>query len=275
MPSLNQGRFIQSAINSVISQSVQPLELIVSDGGSQDKTVQILKDNAQKHAAINWTSETDAGPASAINKAFKKTRGTIIGWLNSDDMYCDGAFRRVEDYFQRNSHKVLVYGNAYFIDEGDTVTGQYPVRKPEVGINEFHAGCFICQPAVFFKRSLIDLLGYLDETLGASFDFEYWLRAFSHFPERIGHMDHYLANSRIHDQTISITQKLRVMREGMYVTHKHLGSSRMHWFVNGLKILHEKSGNDAGELKSYTDFARPLLNNKDFSAALRQFETNL
>ncbi len=86
MPSFNQAAFIPAAVESVLSQSYPELELIIADGGSTDGTIEWLKQKCLSDTRLRFFSETDSGPADALNKALKKTRGTIIGWLNSDDL---------------------------------------------------------------------------------------------------------------------------------------------------------------------------------------------
>ena len=70
------------------------------DGGSTDGSVDVLR------AALppeSWVSEPDGGQSEALNKAFDRSRGEIIGWLNSDDAYLfDDAVESVVDYFRRN-----------------------------------------------------------------------------------------------------------------------------------------------------------------------------
>ncbi|MCK4493382.1 MAG: glycosyltransferase, partial [Methylococcales bacterium] len=79
MPSLNQVAFIEQAIDSVLNQSYQYIELIIADGGSNDGTIPLLIKKQKKDSRIKWCSEVDTGPANAINKALLKTRGTLIG----------------------------------------------------------------------------------------------------------------------------------------------------------------------------------------------------
>jgi len=85
MPSLNQAAFIAAAVESVLSQSYPQLELIVGDGGSTDGTQAWLAQRQTQDARLRWFSEPDSGPADALNKLLRQAKGTLIGWLNSDD----------------------------------------------------------------------------------------------------------------------------------------------------------------------------------------------
>ncbi len=94
-PSLNQGRFIRDTIESVLNQNYQNFEHIVIDGGSNDDTINILKE----YAHLKWTSEKDNGPTDAINKGFKLATGDIFTWLNSDDYFEKNIFKDVVKEF--------------------------------------------------------------------------------------------------------------------------------------------------------------------------------
>ena len=91
-PSYNQGQFIQRTLESVATQSGAEIEHIVFDGGSTDKTVDVLK---RFGSGVRWLSEKDKGQTDAVNKGIRATDSGIIGWLNSDDIYYPGAIARV------------------------------------------------------------------------------------------------------------------------------------------------------------------------------------
>src|SRR4051812_10184477 len=91
-PSYNQGRFIRETINSVLSQDYPNVEYWVIDGGSTDETITILREY-EHDARFHWISEPDRGQSDAINKGWRRSRGEILAWLNSDDTYLPGAIR--------------------------------------------------------------------------------------------------------------------------------------------------------------------------------------
>src|ERR1700755_1492305 len=87
-PSYNQGRFIEDAILSVLSQGYPDFEHIVIDNCSTDNTLDVLK----KYPHVKWVSEPDRGQSNALNKGFGLSTGDVLGWLNCDDFYLPGAF---------------------------------------------------------------------------------------------------------------------------------------------------------------------------------------
>jgi cellulose synthase/poly-beta-1,6-N-acetylglucosamine synthase-like glycosyltransferase len=231
MPTLNQAEFIQSAIDSVLAQSHNNLELVVMDGGSTDATLSILESIGKQDARLRYFSQTDTGPAQALNRAMAKARGTIIGWLNSDDLYVEGAVARAVAYFSANPAALMVYGEGQHIDREGVVFETYPTLPSSTPVTRFAQGCFICQPTVFFKRTMPLLLGPFDETLKCSFDFEYWLRAFKAFPERIGYLWEVQAQSRFYAGTITMRQRRAVALEGVQVLQRHLGEAPKEWLL--------------------------------------------
>src|SRR5438105_11110099 len=84
-PSYNQGQFIEETIRSVLEQHYPNLEFSVLDGGSTDRTVQVVQKYSAKLAY--WRSEKDRGQAAAINEGFRHSSGDILCWLNSDDLH--------------------------------------------------------------------------------------------------------------------------------------------------------------------------------------------
>jgi glycosyltransferase involved in cell wall biosynthesis len=96
-PSYQQGAFLESTINSVLSQNYPNLDFIIIDGGSTDGSVEIIKKYAN-HLSF-WCSERDEGHYAAINKGFAQATGEILCWLNSDDMFYPWTLRTVASIF--------------------------------------------------------------------------------------------------------------------------------------------------------------------------------
>ena len=222
MPSLDQSRFIEAAIQSVLTQSYPHLELIVADGGSTDGTLDILRELAEADTRLHWSSQPDTGPASALNRALGHVRGTIVGWLNSDDLYTPGAIARSLAAFDANPDWIMVYGQGEHIDEKTVPLDCYPTQPPEGPIERFAEGCFICQPTVYFKKAMYTLLGGFDSELKAAFDLDYWMRAFSAFPGRIGFLDVLQAQSRLHENCITRRAQDVVSVESTSVVSRNL-----------------------------------------------------
>jgi len=113
-PSYNQGQFLEETIISVLNQDYPNLEYIIIDGGSTDKSVEIIK-KYEKYLTY-WVSEKDRGQTHAINKGFIKSSGSILNWLNSDDLLVPGAINSVSKAFSKHSEADFCFGDFSIID---------------------------------------------------------------------------------------------------------------------------------------------------------------
>lgn len=222
-PSFNQGRFIERTLQSVASQSGVEIEHVVFDGGSTDNTVEILK---HFKPSVRWVSKKDHGQTDAINKGIRATDGEIIGWLNSDDIYYSGAIARVVAFFEANPDVGVVYGMADHIDIDDRAFEPYPTEPWD--FERLKETCFICQPALFFRRRVVDNYGMLDESLTYCMDYEYWLRL-GKAGERFAYIEEKLAGSRMYAENKTSRAQLEVHKEVNDMLKRHFGTVPDSW----------------------------------------------
>lgn len=193
-PSFNQVDFIEETIQSVRMQDYPHIEHIVVDGGSTDGTLEILQKYSDLGMGFRFISEPDRGQSDAINKGLKMAKGEIIGWLNSDDTYLEGAVSKAVDVLNEHPDWAMVYGNGYHINENSQIMNPYPVQPYDrKGLYQF---CIICQPAAFIRKNIFETVGGVDETLDFCMDYDLWMRISKEYT--IGYIPDYLANSRVH-----------------------------------------------------------------------------
>lgn len=227
-PSYNQGQFIERTLQSVASQRSPDFEIehVVFDGGSTDNTVQILK---SFDPAVRWVSKKDKGQTDAVNQAIRATDGEIIGWLNSDDIYYPGAIARVVDYFTAHPEVDVVYGMADHIDLEDKAFEAYPTEPWDFERLKFT--CFICQPALFLRRKVVDEYGLFDESLNYCMDYEYWLRLGT-TGMRLGYLEEKLAGSRLYADNKTLGSRVNVHSEINDMFKKLFGRVPDRWLFN-------------------------------------------
>jgi len=218
VPSYNQGQFLPYTIDSIVEQSHRDVEIIVHDGGSTDKSVEILKRYKRYEPCITWSSERDRGQTDAINKGLNAATGEIFAYLNSDDIYFPGALETVNAYFEQNPDCEILYGDAHHIKADGSFLEAYPTQ--EWDYSKLFQTCYFCQPAVFWKRGLFDKYGTFDERLHYAMDYDYWLRVGAHVKP------HYLkgkvlAGSRLHEDTKTLSQRVAVHHEILQVVRRH------------------------------------------------------
>jgi glycosyltransferase involved in cell wall biosynthesis len=170
-PTYNQGNFIEETILSVIGQQYPNLEYIIIDGGSTDNTVAIIKKYAQ-HLSY-WISEKDSGQSSAINKGLRIATGSIINWLNSDDIMTPGCLHAVAAYFNRNPGVGMVYGNIVLFNKDKELAN----RAFKATQLHYYTHITIPQPAGFFSKKIIDTVGLIDEQIHFCMDSDLYVRA--------------------------------------------------------------------------------------------------
>jgi len=219
-PSYNQGEFIERTIQSVQDQvcSGVSVEHIIFDGLSSDNTIDILR---KYDGIIKWKSEKEEGQADAVNKGCKIASGDIIGWLNSDDTFEPNAIKTVVEYFEAFPEVDIVYGDANHIASDGSHIDCYPTESwcPK----RLKDVCFICQPSVFFRRSVIKEAGFLDANLQYCMDYEYWLRLAT-IGKKFVKINQVLANSRLYETNKTLGSRVKVHVEICQMFKKLFGS---------------------------------------------------
>jgi glycosyltransferase involved in cell wall biosynthesis len=202
IPSFNQGKFIGESIESVLLQNYRPVEIIIIDACSTDDTLTILHkyDNVPE---VKWISEPDKGHADGVNKGFSRAKGEIVAWLNSDDVYysCD-ALSIVVEFFSKNPHIDVVYGDVAVISSDSTLLRLFLL--PPYHRERIFRGNFICQPAVFMRKNVMEYDKLDINQVGL--DYEYWLRLIAK-GFRFYHLNKILACDRHYPERISVTQR--------------------------------------------------------------------
>lgn len=171
-PSLNQGSYLAEAITSVLGQDYPNIEYWVIDGGSSDKSLDVLKASADPR--LSWISAADRGQSDAINRGWARCRGEIVAWLNSDDTYLPGAIRRQVAALQSNPTAGAVYADAQYTDtRGQALTRLYGRPYSPLALLRLELPP---QPTVFLRRELVAQAGPLDLSRRYSMDTDYWVR---------------------------------------------------------------------------------------------------
>ena len=202
-PSFNQGSFIRQTIDSILDQDYPNLEYIITDGGSTDETISILKSYGEK---IKWLSEKDKGQSEAINKGLKMATGSIVAYLNSDDAYTNKCLFKVNDFFNVNKDKKWVYGKGRIVDENNNevrkqITAYKNFWMKNYSYNKLLSINFINQPSVFWRKDIIDEFGYFNEKEHLVMDYEYWLRIGKKY--KAGFINEYISDFRMYSESKS------------------------------------------------------------------------
>jgi glycosyltransferase involved in cell wall biosynthesis len=127
-PVYNGDRFIEDCIKVVIEQQCHDVEHLIIDGGSSDRTVEIIKDYADRYPHIRWISEPDQGQSDAMNKGIQIAKGKILAILNVDDYYEPNVLNRVLELFATLPEPSLLVGNCQTWDHQHQLLG---INRPQ------------------------------------------------------------------------------------------------------------------------------------------------
>lgn len=176
--SLNQGRYVEEMIRSVLLQGYPRLELILIDGGSDRETLDVI---ARYGPWFSYrVSEPDRGQSHAFNKGLARATGVLFNIFSTDDYFLPGALALVAKAHAANPEAIIA-GDVVFSREG---SARREIHRPEAldlhGYAQWwnlghHAG-----PGIFFPRKRLAEVGWIDENLHYSMDYEFMLRYLAH-----------------------------------------------------------------------------------------------
>lgn len=220
VPTLNQGKYISETIDSILAQNYPNVEILVMDGGSTDETISILKSYSN---LITWRSEKDEGQTNAINKGLKIATGEVLCFLNSDDIFLPGTLARVMKLFAKSEY--LWATGDYKIINKKSQTMQSSISLYKSFLRFFNSKGillitnYIIQPSTFWKRELLQKVGFFNEELDFTMDYEYWLRAYNFVKPAIFHFP--VSGFRIHNESKGGTQYTRQFSEQYNVATRY------------------------------------------------------
>jgi len=173
-PSYNQAAFVEATMLSVLGQRYPNLEYFVYDGGSTDDSAAIIQRYESELAG--WVSARDEGQSDAINRAFERSTGDILCWLNSDDLHWPHTLREVARCLAgRTDQPIVVSGGCVIFHEGENRGG---IVAPANHDPERLKRCdYLVQPSTFWTRAAWSQVGKLDQSLHYAFDWDWFLRA--------------------------------------------------------------------------------------------------
>jgi glycosyltransferase involved in cell wall biosynthesis len=170
--SFNQGRFLEQAIQSVVSQDHYNVEYIVVDPGSQDQSRDIIRGYQDQIDHIVF--EDDNGPSEGLNHGFSHATGQVFGFLNADDVLLPGALRTVATFFERHRAVDVVAAHGCLIDShGNVIRRKHSHRFS--AWRYLYRGAHLLQQSTFFRADAFRKVGGFNEANRTCWDGELWL----------------------------------------------------------------------------------------------------
>lgn len=199
IPSYNRAAFICRAVESALSQTYSHLEVIVVDDGSKDNTKDALKPFLSK---IKYIYQENRGNAAARNKGLENARGKYVAFLDSDDSWLNDKVARQTAFLEEHADHAFVYCGNYFIDENGQNVGTRLLQKGEEQTfdNLFIKNRILSLSLVLVRKSALDEVGWLDERLRQSPDYDLYLKLAKKYP--YGCIDEPLCRYQLHSGNI-------------------------------------------------------------------------
>ena len=218
-PSYNQARYLEETLRSVLAQRDQIHEFFVLDGGSTDGSAELIERYARAGGIDYWHSRKDKGQADAIHQGFSRASGDVLAWLNSDDLFLQGALAKVRQAFERHPRWDVLSGYHIRIDHASRIVSVHRIpgesaRMARWGVHH------VAQQTCFFKRSLYERVGGLKPDLHLVLDTELWYRMFD-AGAVWGHLPRYLAAFRLHEQAKTSTWQRQYESEAAFLQQRY------------------------------------------------------
>jgi cellulose synthase/poly-beta-1,6-N-acetylglucosamine synthase-like glycosyltransferase len=180
IPCFNQGHYLAEAIESVLSQTLPPSEVVVIDDGSEDNSYEV----AGRYKGVRRIRQQNKGVAAARNAGWRKTSARCLVFLDADDRLLPDALQMGTEALQRRPQVAFVAGFSRDIGgDGRVMDG---LRQPLVGQDHYLRlleDCFIWSgSSIVYRRSALEAVGGFDESLDAADDYELYMRLARRFP---------------------------------------------------------------------------------------------
>ena len=172
IPTFNRAHCVAESIRSVLVQG--ELELIVVNDGSKDATVKELA-SFSTIQVINLTE--NRGVSYARNKGLERARGSLICFLDSDDLWEEGKLKAQVQWMQVHPECMAVYTDEIWIRNGVRVN---PMKKHQKYSGDIFRRCLplciVSPSSVMLRKSILDEVGGFDELMPVCEDYDLWLR---------------------------------------------------------------------------------------------------
>jgi len=209
--------YVDQAIESALAQTYPNIEVIVVNDGSTKFTEKITP--YLKH--IRYFEKDNGGTGSALNLGIKNATGEYFAWLSSDDLFSENKITK-QLTFMKDKNAYISYTNFSLIDSNSTVLHQDVAIHYKYKIDflkHLQRGCPINGCTVMMKMELFSSLGYFNENLKFTQDYDFWLRAVQHY--ELYFLNESLVQYRVHNEMGSKKFASQISKEVQTLNQKY------------------------------------------------------
>lgn len=178
-PAYNATAFLTQSVESVLAQTFDDFELLISDDGSTDGTLELAREWARKDPRVHVLTGRNGGTSSARSRAMRHARGSYFALLDSDDVWFPTFLASQMAVFESHPEADVVTGNAY--NFGGPFDGQPLVPAGstcrELSLLDIIENENAVRIMSVFRRSVFERVGGFDPDLWYAEDYDYWIRA--------------------------------------------------------------------------------------------------
>lgn len=217
---------IRQTLDSFYAQDHADKELVVIDGCSTDRTLEIIGE--YKGRGLSLLSEPDKGIYDALNKGLHRYTGDAVGALNADDAFHDRfVLSRIADALERNE---TVFGNLDFVNNHSEKKVVRKWRGSKLPRSGFRTGWMPAHPTFYARRSVIEKVGLFDTRFKIAADYDWMLRALEFHANSSAHLDAVLVDMMVGGvSTANFKSTITIATECLQSRRKWLGSGYLDW----------------------------------------------
>lgn len=208
IPTRNRSNYVTEAVESVLAQTYPHIEIFLIDDGSTDGTGEAMKRFGDK---IIYLYQENKGVCAARNLALSKAQGKYIAFLDDDDIWLPEKIERDVEFLEKNDDYGFVFsGFCYFSDDQDRMDERVSLKEGEETTYDYLYGDNVIYSTslVTMRKACLDEVGFFDESLIQSADYDMWLRIAKHY--KFGFIPECLAKYRLHNTNMSKNLKRRI-----------------------------------------------------------------
>lgn len=223
IPAYNSTRFLETTLQSVLSQTLAPAEIIIVDDESRDATVEMVEQFCRQSSLIKLVRQSNAGTQAARNNGIRHSTGDFIALLDHDDCWLPDYLAQLVPF--RASHRIAFSNYQLINGEGKITDRHKHIRGAEMQLPQLLFGNQIFLSGALFSRQLWDEIGPFDESLVGAGDWDWLLRAVIAGAE-VYHVQKVLWQYRVH--STNTTRNVKLMTEdALQILEKTFGNRNL------------------------------------------------
>tara|TARA_B100000886_G_scaffold340385_1_gene309620 strand:+ start:15223 stop:16008 length:786 start_codon:yes stop_codon:yes gene_type:complete len=240
-PTYNSSKFIQTTLESILKQIRMPDELIISDDGSTDNTLDVIEDYLRSHCKkLNYkiVKNSHKGPGAARNSGIRSSTCKWIAFLDSDDIWYPNKISHIHEIMSENEDVNFICHNEIHVSKGKNkhavdYSKKFKADRPL--FEQLYISNLFSTSAVVCKKDLLINHGMFDESLMSAQDYDLWLRLAPNI--RVHFVKKILGEYTIRSGNITSSSIINRFRNEIKIARKYSRSFKPQKFVIRIIII--------------------------------------